>query len=102
MIYFNTIEKIKKLNKEKKVEKLAHFLSHRNDEVRKAALLSLVDIGYKSAIYDIQEMLKSEEDEFVQKIAKNAIEQLNSNGIVDKRYRRTIEVQRANISVATA
>lgn len=102
MIYFNTIEKIKKLNKEKKVEKLAHFLSHRNDEVRKAALLSLVDIGYKSAIYDIQEMLKNEDNEFVQKIARNAIDELNTNGIVDKKYRRALEIQRAGVSVATA
>ena len=80
MILTITISKVKKWSAEQNVSKLKSALLCNNDEVRKAAVLSLGQIGDKSCLPDLNNLLHNEEDMFVKREVEKAILSLQENG----------------------
>jgi HEAT repeat protein len=81
MLYINTINKLRKLCEDKDLDKIVKFLDHKDDEIRKAALLCLQELNDKKAIKSIETLINVEEDGFVLDLAKKVLVDIKAFGI---------------------
>lgn len=80
MILTITISKVKKWSAERNVIKLMGALQCNNEEIRKAAVLSLGQIGDRSAIDSLNSLLEREQDMFVKREVEKSIIAIQENG----------------------
>lgn len=78
-----TISKITKWGKQGNTAKLTQALFHENDEIRKAAALTLGLLGDPNSINSLTQAIEKEENNFVRKDIESALTILRSKELND-------------------